>query len=62
MQLSVRLQLLLYVKLNFVAFKAEKREQMTITAEVQEIWIFDCQARRAAMGVMTLLKIIFINS
>jgi hypothetical protein len=37
MQLSVRLQLLLYVKLNFVAFKAEKREQMTITAEVQEI-------------------------
>jgi hypothetical protein len=37
MQLSVHLQLLHYIKLNSVAFKAEKREQMTITPEVQEI-------------------------
>jgi hypothetical protein len=41
MQFVVQLQLLLYVKLNFVAFKVEKREQMT-TAEVWEMRIFDC--------------------
>jgi len=42
MQFIVQLQLLLYVKLNFVAFKVEKREQMTFTAEVWEMRIFDC--------------------
>jgi len=42
MQFIVQLQLLLYVKLDFVAFKVEKREQMTFTAEVLEIRIFDC--------------------
>jgi hypothetical protein len=43
MQFIVELQLLLYVKLNFVAFKVEKREQMTFIAEVWEMRIFDCR-------------------
>jgi hypothetical protein len=42
MQVIVQQQLLLYVKLNFVAFKVEKRRQMTFTAEVWEMRIFDC--------------------
>jgi hypothetical protein len=42
------------MKLNFVAFKAEKREQMTIIAEVQEILIFDYPARHTAVGVLTV--------
>jgi hypothetical protein len=42
MQFIVHLQLLLYVKLNFVTFKVEKRAQMTFTAEVREMRIFDC--------------------